>query len=68
MAAVTIKNAGVKGRLWHLRGGGGVDYEACFSIDARSTVLRIVPLPHFVGADTIGRRVLFGRHEFGISG
>jgi hypothetical protein len=37
-------------------------------LDARSTVLRIVPLPHFVGADTIGRRVLFGRHEFGISG
>jgi hypothetical protein len=37
-------------------------------LDARSTVLRIVPLPHFVGTDTNGRRVLFGRHEFGISG
>ena len=68
MAAVTIKNAGVKGRLWHLRGGRGVGEKAHRDLDAPSPVLRIVPLPHFVGADTIGRRVLLGRHEFGISG
>ena len=49
MAAVTIKNAGVKGRLWHLRGGRGVGEKAHRDLDAPSPVLRIVPLPHFVG-------------------
>jgi hypothetical protein len=40
MAAVTIKNAGVKGRLWHLRGGRGVGEKAHRDLDAPSPVLR----------------------------
>jgi hypothetical protein len=51
-----------------LRGGRGVSEKAHRDFDAPSTVLRMVPLPHFVGADTNSRRVLFGHHEFGISG
>jgi hypothetical protein len=67
MAAVTIKKAGVKGRLWHLRGGRGVSEKAHRDLDAARPCSAWSP-PPLRGADTNSRRVLFGRHEFGISG
>jgi hypothetical protein len=47
--------------------GRGVSEKAHRDLDAPDHAPH-GPLPHFVGEDTNSRRVLFGRHEFGISG